>query len=342
MPRTDTHIVLLVPGLDGPVSDHPIADYLDERPASLDRLLSRAQPATLPGHDPDSVLLHCFGLDETTPIAPLTCSADTGHVPANYVMRADPVHLRADQSSLRLFESHSFAISQEEADALVASFNDFYAGHDWHLEAPVPARWYLQPDRPPAIATTSPAAVAGEDINPSLPHGESAREWHAMLNEVQMLFHAHDVNLDRERRGLPVINSLWPWGGGVMPGQATTDVDRVRTHDPLAVALAGLAGIEVEDMPAGVDAWQNAPGEGTTLIVQDDLHWLARYKEIEKWLDALHALEQTLFAPLAGALAAGRVDSLCLMPCNGQCFTVTRRRLRGFWRRSRPFEQVLA
>jgi hypothetical protein len=331
-----------VPGLDGPVSDHPIADYFEGRPAALDRLISRAQVAGTPGCDPDSVLLHCFGLADTTPVAPLTCSADTGQVPSNYVMRADPVHLRADQSSLRLFESHSFDISQDEADALVVSFNDFYAGHGWYLEAPVPARWYLRPDRPPAIATTPPAAVAGEDINPSLPHGASAREWHAMLNEIQMLFHAHDVNLDREQRGQPVINSLWPWGGGVMPQQATTGVARVRTRDPLAVALAGLAGVEVEDLPAGIDALQDPPGEGATLIVQDELHWPARYREIEKWLDTLFALEQTLFAPLADALAAGSIDSLHLMPCNGQCFTVSRRRLRGFWRRSRPFEQVLA
>ncbi|MBT8446613.1 MAG: hypothetical protein KJO38_05675, partial [Gammaproteobacteria bacterium] len=248
----------------------------------------------------------------------------------------------ADQSSLRLFEAHSFTIDQAEADALTAAFNAFYAEQGWQLAAPVAERWYLHLDKPVDITTTAPWSVAGGDINPALAQGEDARIWHAMLNEVQMLFHAHDVNLDRERRGLPVINSLWPWGGGVMPGQATTDVDRVRTHDPLAVALAGLAGIDVEAPPAGVNAWQAPPGEGSTLIVQDDLYWPARYNEVEKWLDALHALEQTLFAPLAGALAAGRVGSLCLMPCNGQCFTVTRRRLRGFWRRSRPFEQVLA
>jgi hypothetical protein len=340
--KSEKNIVLVVPGLQGPVSDHPIADYLDERPASLDRLMTRAHAAVAPGHDADGVLLQYFGMDESTPVAPLTYHADCGRAPPGYVMRADPVHLRADQSSLRLFESHSFTLGQAEADALVAAFNDFYTGYGWRLEAPVPTRWYLQVDEPPSIDTTSPAALAGEDINPSLPRGESARTWHAMLNEVQMLFHVHAVNLERERRGQPVINSLWPWGGGSMPQRATTNLSRVWTHDPLAIALAGLGGIDTGSLPAAPDAWQDRFVEGTTLIMQDDLNWPARYNDVETWRAALDKLEGTLFAPLDEALAAGRIDSLCLLPCNGRCFTVTRRQLRRFWRRPRPFEQVLA
>ncbi|MGB5259363.1 MAG: hypothetical protein WBO34_02435 [Gammaproteobacteria bacterium] len=342
MSAAGKHLILVLPGLAGPVCDHPQTDYPEGRPAALDRLITRAQVAAAPGRDPDSVLLQYFGLDETTPVAPLTYRADCGHAPPGYVMRADPVHLRADQSSLRLFESHSFTISQEEADALVASFNDFYTGYGWHLEAPLPTRWYLQVDAPPSIDTTSPAALAGEDINPALPRGESARAWHAMLNEVQMLFHAHDVNLAREQRGQPVINSLWPWGGGVMPEQASTDICRVLTHDPLSVALAGLTGIDVGALPADVNALQDTLDDGVTLVMQDDLIWPVRYNDVEQWRAALDTLEHTLFAPLARTLAAGRIDSLRLLPCNGRCYTVTRRQLRSFWRRPRPFEQVLA
>ena len=337
MPGADTHIVLLVPGLHGPVTDHPTGDYIEQRPAALDRLLSRAQASAQPGDDPDSVLLHCFGLDVTTPLAPLTSLADTGHTPPGYVMRADPVHLRADQSSLRLFEAHSFTIDQAEADALTAAFNAFYAGQGWQLAAPVAERWYLHLDKPVDITTTAPWSVAGGDINPALPQGEDARIWHAMLNEVQMLFHAHEVNLVREQQGRPVINSLWPWGGGVMPGRVHAEFTRVLANDPLAQALACMAGIESAPLPAdlsGVDV------SGTTLVVEDALYWPARYNDIEQWLATLQRLEQTLFAPLAAALAAGRIDSLRLLPCNGTAYTLTRARLRRFWRRVRPFEQV--
>ena len=341
MSTAGKHIALLLPGLGGPASDHPIGDYLERRPLSLDRLLSRAAMSSLPGSDLDSVLLRSFGLADTTAIAPLTCLLDTGQSPAGFVMRADPVHLRADQSCVRLFESHSFNISQEEASALVASFNEFYAGDGWHLDAPVADRWYLRFERQPEITSPSTWSVAGEDIYGSMPQGGSAREWHALLNEVQMLFHGHAVNLERERQGRPVINGLWPWGGGVMPGGASGDYTQVVAQEPLAIALAHLAGIATSTLPDEASELVAQAGKGVVLVVCDDLRWPARYNEIEKWRAALDRFEQTLLAGLIDALAKRQIDSLRLIPCNGQCFTITRRRQRAFWRPVRPYEQVL-
>ena len=341
MPDTDRHIVLLVPGLAGPESDHPLADYLEQRPGSLDRLISRSLSGQLAGNDLDDVLFHYFGLDQASPVAPLTYAADTGHAPSRYVMRADPVHLRADQSCLRLFEAHSFGITQDEANALAASFTEFYAERGWCLEAPTPQRWYLTPGEQPDISTTPLANVAGMDINPALPQGGAARQWLAVLNEVQMLFHAHEVNLVREQRGEPAINSLWPWGGGVMPAAVNTMIDRVMTDEPLAAALAGMAGVRVDAAPASAEQLLSQGDSGVTLAVLDTLSWPARYNEIEAWVDALHTLEDVMFAPLQDALATGRVTSIRLLPCNGSCFDITRRQLRGFWRRVRPYEQAL-
>jgi len=335
------HIALLLPGLDGPVSDHPIGDYLEQRPAALDRLLSRAAISSMPGSGLDSVLLQGFGLVDTTAIAPLTCLQDTGQVPAGFVMRADPVHLRADQSCVRLFESHSFSVSRDEAFALVETFNEFFARDGWQLDAPVANRWYLRSERQPNITTLSPWAVAGEDIYASLPQGDAAREWHAMLNEVQMLFHGHAVNLERERQGRPMINGVWPWGGGAMPDRASSDYTHVVTREPLAAALARLAGIAVSTPPDEVTKLVALADAGTVLVVCDELRWPARYNEIEEWLAVLERLEQTLFTGLVDALAGRQIDSIRLMPCNGQCFTTTRRQQRAFWRPLRPFEKVL-
>ena len=252
-------------------------------------------------------------------------------------MRSDPVHLRADQSSLRLFESHSFSLDHDEADALSAAFNSFYAEQGWKLTAPVAERWYLHTDASVDIATTAPWSVAGEDINPALPQGKHARIWLAMLNEVQMLFHAHEVNLVREQQGRPMINSLWLWGGGVMQGGARAGFSRVLADDPLARALAHMAGIETGPLSPDLSGMT---ASGTVLVVEDALYWPARYNDIEQWLAALQRLEQSLFAPLAAALAAGRITSLRLLPCDGTAYTVTRGQLRRFWRRVRPFEQV--
>lgn len=340
------HIVLLVPGLEGPQSDHPVADYLDQRPASIDRLVSRSQPEVFPGTCVENVLFRYFGLDSDTAVAPLTFAHDTGSLPSGYVMRVDPVHLHADQSSLRLFEAHSFTITQEEADALAASFNEYYAtqaGQGRRIRTPVPHRWYLELDEAPAITMTPLADVAGMDINRSLPQGGEARSWHTLLNEVQMLFHEHAVNRAREQRGQPAINSLWPWGGGMLPkAGVNTEVGRVVAKNPLAVSLAMIAGIETGDMAESAEQLLPQVNDGVTLAVLDSLHWPARYNEVEVWVDALRILDEKMIAPLLDAIAGGTVSTLRLHPCNGTSFTLSRNRLRRFWRRIHPYERVLS
>jgi hypothetical protein len=41
--------------------------------------------------------------------------------------------------------------------------------------------------------------------------------WRHAINEAQMVLHAHPVNQARQAAGQPVVNSLWPWGGGRLP-----------------------------------------------------------------------------------------------------------------------------
>jgi hypothetical protein len=45
------------------------------------------------------------------------------------------------------------------------------------------------------------------------PQEDSLREWRRLLNEIQMVWHDHPVNLARAERGEMPINSLWLFGG---------------------------------------------------------------------------------------------------------------------------------
>jgi hypothetical protein len=45
------------------------------------------------------------------------------------------------------------------------------------------------------------------------PQEDSLREWRRLLNEIQMVWHEHPVNLARAERGEVPINSLWLFGG---------------------------------------------------------------------------------------------------------------------------------
>jgi hypothetical protein len=335
---------LILPGLCGPDSDPPVSDYLVPRPAALDRLLSRSKVQQADGVDLESTLGHCFGLesghDDPLPVASLTYLSDTGELCSDYLLRADPVHLRADQSSLRLFDSHSFAVTQEEADALVAAFNDFYVERGWRLEAPRPQRWYLSLSSDPGVSTTTIGTVVGQSVAPCLPQGETAADWHALLNEIQMLFHDHPVNNAREQRGEPAINSLWFWGGGVLPQILQTRADRVVTDHPLGMGLAQQAGITRVDVPENAGELLAQTGDGLSLLVIDTLDGPTQYGDFDSWIAGLQQLEQHWFTLLLAAIRAGSLSSLDIYPCNGHRYMTNRQQQRRFWKRSRAFEEV--
>ncbi|MEZ5540890.1 MAG: hypothetical protein R3F42_02485 [Pseudomonadota bacterium] len=337
-------LVVLLPGLAGPDCDRRITGHIRQRPAALDRLLTRGEPGAVTYRGWDAALGHQFGVPATAtlPAAALSYLADSGRPPARYVLRADPVHLRADQSRLHLFEGHSFFITQDEADALVAGINALQTGQDWSLRAPHPQRWYLELATAPRMHTTAPAQAAGRNIDDFLPRGEDAARWQAVLTELQMLLHDHPVNRARELRGEPVINSLWLWGGGVLPLTLAAQVDAVYADDALALGLARHAGIPRGRVPSAVETLLPvAPAGQRALLVLDSLAWPAHYNDIEGWLTQLDQLETCWFAPLLAALGAGRIGTLVIEPCNGVRIQATRARLRGFWRRTRPFEERL-
>lgn len=271
-------------------------------------------------------------------MAPLTYRFDAGQSAAGYLLRADPVHLRADQSVLRLFDASTFSIEQQEADELVDTFNSFYAGQGLRLQAPCPQRWYLALEQFPEISTTPLLTAGGQGIDTCLPQGADAALWHRILNEVQMLFHEHAVNVRRDQRGEPAINSLWFWGGGVSPDSLASDVSRIATDHELGLGLAQLSGTPRLDVPAGIDELLPLATDGMTLVVNDTLAAATQYGDVDRWLQGLRGLEEHWFIPLLGAMKKGKIDSLEIDPCDGTRFCLTRRRLQHFWKRDRAFE----
>jgi hypothetical protein len=333
-------IALVVPGLCGPALDVPPAEYLASATPALDRLLSRAHrtpaPATL-----EATLAAWFapfsGTQAALPVAALSWLADTGESSSDYLLRVDPVHVRADQSCLRLFDASTFSLDPDEARALVASFDDFYRARGWQLQAPHPQRWYLSLPQAPVMTTVAPGDVAGEDIDGFLPAGPDSGDWHVRMNEVQMLFHDHPVNAARVARGELPVNSIWPWGGGVLPQQVSTAVARVLTDDPLLIGLAQRAGISRRDLPGAAAELPDLLRDGLNLVVVDSLGPAARYGDAEAWSAGIGQLERAWFAPVRKLLERRELQALELYPVNGRRYTLERGRLKHFWKRTRPF-----
>lgn len=261
-------------------------------------------------------------------------------------LHAEPVHFVAGMNRLtflglegaaRVTGAERAALQSLLADHLQASGLALRVCDDWLIHSP----------RPVSVQTSCPDAAAANELEEVMPRGADASRLRRLMTELQMLLHEHPVNQARARRDLPAINSIWLWGAGAMPlarGSAT----------PLPVALgqsAFLRGLyqlqsqECQSPQAGARAVQPVPGDGSDLaavaaprvvavIESGDL----RGGDLEAAGDELaevDALEQRWLAPLARALAAGKLGRLDLVLDGWHC-DVSRGHLRRFWRKSLP------
>lgn len=341
---TARHLNLRLPGL----RLHPGSQALPGRLSALETLLVRASrlPATA-GHEAGLLALFDIrpGMYEELPVAALTHLADRGELPSGPCLRADPVHLVPDRDELVLLGAADLALDADEARRLCDELNAVYAEDSWHFEAPVPERWYLHLPQRPRLRTWPPSAVEGLPIGQRLPAGEQGRDWHRVMNEVQMLLHGSAVNRRRAEEGRPTVSSLWFWGGGELPASLPEPcLSRVFGDDPLLAGLARHRGVTLDAAPADARAW--LAGLGPREAWREEVLCLdvldrARREGGEVWWAALQGLERDWIAPLVDALRGGRLDSLMLDDTEGRWFRLTRASLWRWWRRRRPLERLL-
>ncbi len=324
------HCELLVPALFGARTGAALP--------ALEMLLARGRRSHAEAAPLERWLARAFALEgEALPAGALTYLAGGGDPGTRFWLRADPVHLRLMRDRLALLPGAGFALSQEEAAALADSLNLHFAAV-FSLHALHPERWCLSVERGAALAAASPLEAAGQDVDAHLPTGSEAARWHVLLNEIQMLLHAHPVNAAREARGELAVNSLWLWGAGQLPLAAQGPWKSLSANDPVALGLARHARLHHRALPEGAARWLGrAPQDGRHLVVLDALRGAHALGDAETLEAGLQELERTWFAPLLAALKAGRVAMVTLhVPEAGACFEATRADLRRFWRRPRP------
>lgn len=121
---------------------------------------------------------------------------------------AAPVHLVLQRDSFRLAAPAPLPLESDEIQTLTALLNKHFEADKmvfiWHER-----QWFLRLEHNPSIVTTALEAAINHDISAYLPTGEGAIQWASITNEMQMLLFEHPINLTREAKGLPVINSIW-------------------------------------------------------------------------------------------------------------------------------------
>ena len=341
-------LTLLVPELIWPEPDD--RDTFDGLACpALETLLARSRLARLPPLSLEATLSDAFGHAEAAPYAAfrLLGEAEIDVAPNDHCwVAADPVHLRFHQEHLILADSGSFGIALDEAQALAEALN-MHLADVGRFHVAVAERWYLQlADTLLADGFDSPplSAVAGRSIEDLLTETSQARSLRKLINEIQMLMHAHPINRQRENAGRLPINSLWLWGAGSLPPRTDSDApcrfDGVWSSDPLALGLARAAGVPTHRVPAdAATLLEHAAPDTSHLVVLDDLLGPVHYENGEHYRGAIAALEKRWFAPLHAALSAGKIKQVRIEASTAYALLAWKSRrsdLWRFWRRPQP------
>lgn len=220
-------------------------------PAALAATLARADRAQLEPGASAQLQRHVDNLPNPPPAAALTRLVDTD-VDATRPflwLRADPAYVRPDINGVRLLAiGDTLGVEQTDVDALLPALRPLFGDAGLLLDAPVPGRWYLQLQRGATLPSfAAPDEALGDDLFEHIPAGAEGRRWRSLLSETQVVLHNHPHNVWRQSVGKPPVNSLWFWGGGVLPHAVTWTAPTLYSDDPCLLGLA-LAG-NIQGMP---------------------------------------------------------------------------------------------
>ncbi|HUH87260.1 MAG TPA: hypothetical protein VL003_04325 [Pusillimonas sp.] len=175
---------------------------------------------------------------------------------------AELVHMAPTQTSTAMLVAQDLHITPEQSLALFESAQTLFEGTGFHLHANDEHRWRVEMTDECRFLCASPALVASTAVNDWWLKQAPARPWRRLLNELQMLWFDHPVNLARQGQGLPPINGIWLFGGA-RPEQLKAASPAVETR------------------------------------VYETLHPPFMAQDWAGWLGALAELEAQVFAPLA-------------------------------------------
>jgi len=264
------------------------------------------------------------------PAGPCAHAAMHGVLPSGTWACARPVHLLTGLDHLQLSPARPELAAADSA-VLLADINRHVDGTEYRFHGGRDGDWLLQCDRPLDCTTVEPTVAAGRNLRELMPGGRDGAQVRSLMNELQMLLHEHPVNGQRERRGMPVVNSLWLWGFGAAVPPAPVALPPLYTDDPWLEGVWRAHGAAT----AALQEFTQAAGEAAAAL----LGWASAPAP-----DAgacLRQAETACMAPAQAALRSGRIAGIDLLVGEG-AYALGRRDRLAFWKRSRPAAEVLA
>lgn len=243
--------------------------------------------------------------------------------PAQHHVCAQPVHFDASHDNASLLPGQCLQITQEEADALVASLNELWNPDAINVFASSTTDWQLSGQDAAALDCLPVSMLAFKSVAEAMPRSEKAASWRQLLTEAQMLLHDHPVNLSRQERGLRTINGLWFFGGASLDRPTQTISSTLYSVDRFTQGLANKCGISCNDLSVSQlikELKEQADSQQHTVIVDTRLQqaWLANDKDQFEKIG--QALVQQLLQPLAELQAQLKQFDYVVDDCGGNQF----------------------
>lgn len=258
----------------------------------------------------------------------------------SYWLRADPVNLQPDRDTALMAGHEELALTQDEADKLVAQINAHFVDEPWQLYTFAPHRWYLRLDKPADLKTTPLAKVLGDDINPFSPTGDDADYWFKIINELQMLIHGSNVNFERESRNMWTANSVWLWGGGCLPVAGLNSCyDKIITNNLIYSGVGYHCDFDVLPLKHVFPLDNMFPDnikENNNFVVLDMLSEQVQRRDLYSFMQTLNKLESDFLISCNELLLKGTIGEIKLMTDMGM-FIITKKSLKRWWKRIKPF-----
>lgn len=323
-----THtLTILAPGLLQSPPIHP-----DERKA-LSLLLGRGDTEQITSTDYHSLLFNKAGYSGNQPaVAAFSHLLDANPADEALLMFASPTYCYADKDRVLMLAHHGLELTSDEAQQLCDEINAHLVPEGLSVVPLTPVRWYLHIDRHVDALFSPLPQVLGKDIHPFMPQGGSARYWRNLINELQMLLYASEVNQSRQARGALPVNTLWFWGLGSLPAPQHLPWVQVWADDPFAQGLAKHSGIPRQHLPVSAKQWfeqATAPGHHLLVMASEADHaGLVSEAVVRPWQGAW-------FSDLLRGLRRGRISCLDLWLGDDAWVSISTPQLLRFWRRRR-------
>lgn len=288
---------VIIPGL----LQLPVAelgdDFLTNRLPVLNHILRYSRRCSSGVFDFEAMLADSLGLHSSN--LPFASAFDEEYSPSQSLL-CQTVHLKPDMRNAFIFSLDDSDITTNQIAIIINDLKGYFK-QDFNLLNVDEKLWLMQlkecrvPVQYPHVLS-----VIGRKADPFIQQSRENLQWYKLNNEIQMFMHSHEVNQKRLQDGLPVINSLWFFGGGEVSTPSNTDI-RVFCDDFLVNAFLNRSGLVAEDPQEII----NANFEQNNIYL--DLRLLRALKG-EQGFDMhsmLENIENSIFQPLVNNVGRG-------------------------------------